>query len=135
MLRIAIVRPRLRRNQLASATPVPAWIPASAEPLPAPNAIQKCHGSCIQDSPTIARAMMMPAATTTIRAPYRSSSRPMRAWMTDPVALPIVNASAMVARLQPSSSSIDVKKTPSTGPNIGAMPNAATVDAHTTAQP
>ena len=55
--------------------------------------------------------------------------------MTDPVALPRVNASEMVARFQPSSSSMDEKKTPSTGPNIGAMPNAATVDAHTIAHP
>ena len=69
MPRIAIVRPRLRMNQLESATPVPTCMPASAEPLPAPNATQKCHGSCIHDSPTIASAMMMPAATTTIRAP------------------------------------------------------------------
>ena len=30
---------------------------------------------------------------------------------------------------------MDEKKTPSTGPNIGAMPNAATVDAQTMAHP
>ena len=47
----------------------------------------------------------------------------------------MVNARAMVARLQPSSLSMEEKKTPSTGPNIGAMPNAETVDAQTMAQP
>ena len=59
----------------------------------------------------------------------------MRNCITDPVALPRVNASEMVALSQPSSSSMDEKNTPSTGPNMGAMPNAATVDAQTTAQP
>ena len=67
--RIAMTRPRRRRNQLESATPVPTWMPASAEPLPAPKASQNCHGSCIQDRPTIASAMITPAATTTMRAP------------------------------------------------------------------
>ena len=133
--RIAMTRPRRRRNQFASATPVPTWMPASADPRPAPNASQNCHGSCIHDNPSIASAMITPAATTTIRAPYWSSRRPVSACITDPVMLPMVKASEIVARLHPSSSSIDVKNTPSTGPNIGAIPNAATVDAHTTAHP
>ena len=67
--RMAMTRPRRRRNQLESATPVPTWMPASAEPLPTPKASQNCHGSCIHDSPIIASAIITPAATITMRAP------------------------------------------------------------------
>ena len=55
--------------------------------------------------------------------------------LTELVALPIVKASAISQRAHPISSWMGIMKMPSTGPNIGTMPNEATNPVPTMAHP
>ena len=69
MLMKDTARPRLRMNQLPSATVTPRLTPASAEVRPSPNSPQKCHGSVITASPSSTPVTIIPATTIAVRAP------------------------------------------------------------------
>ena len=135
MLMNDTARPRLRMNQLPSATVTPRFTPVSAAVLPSPNSPQKCHTSVITASPSRAPVTSIPATTTAVLAPYRSSRFPTIAEPMEPPRLPMVNAIAVSQRAQPSSCSMGVTNTESTGPYIDTCANVTTTDVPTIAQP
>ena len=135
MLMNDTARPRLRMNQLPSATVSPRFTPVSAAVLPTPKNNQNCHTSCMTASPSNAAVTIIPATTTAVRAPYRSSRCPTAADPIDPPRLPMVNAMAVSQRAHPNSSSMGVTNTDSTGPYIDTCANVTTTDVPTIAQP
>ena len=117
--RIAMARPRLRMNQFAMATDVPSPTPATDTVRATPYATQKCHGSliaAIASSPTVTSS---PVTLITPRAPYRSTIGPTTEASSAPPRLPTVNATVIVVRDHPSSSSMGLTNTEKTGPYIG----------------
>ena len=85
--------------------------------------------------PSSAPVTSIPETTTAARAPYRSSRCPISAEPTEPPRLPMVNAIAVSQRAHPSSCSMGVTNTDSTGPYIGTWANVTTTDVPTIAQP
>ena len=131
----ASVRPRCRTNHFAIATDDPISMPAITDPRASPKNVQKCHGSCIVDSPTSAAASPTPPSATTTRGPYLSTSHPVRLDASAPDALPMRNPVEIVVYDQPNSSWIGLTKIVSNGPKPGTSAKLAMNAAPTIAQP